>query len=90
MRPGPTQELAPLVLRAVGEVLDDPAIAVRMESRLRDDLGFDSVKFMQVKYRVEQQIPELGELTLPEMSSSLETVETFAGYLGQRLQMVST
>jgi acyl carrier protein len=90
MSPVPTQQLAPLVLQAVAEILDNPDIPVRMDSRLRDDLGFDSVKFMQVKFRVEQLIPALGELALPEMITSLNTVETLAAYLGEQLQPVNS
>lgn len=90
MSPGPTHELAPLVLQAVTETLADPAITVRMDSRFRDDLGFDSVKFMQVIHRVEQLVHGVGELALPDMISSMETVGTLVGYLGDRLLTVTT
>jgi acyl carrier protein len=78
------------VLQAVVEILDSPVITVRLDSRFRDDLGFDSVKIMQVKFRIEQLVPELGELALPEMIGSLDTVATLVDYLGERILTVAS
>ncbi|WP_267242469.1 beta-ketoacyl synthase N-terminal-like domain-containing protein [Streptomyces sp. PR69] len=59
-----------------------------LDDRLRfyDDLGFDSVMLMELKYRLEARFPELGELSMPEMLSSLVSVESLIGYLGEQLE----
>ncbi|WP_240135216.1 type I polyketide synthase [Streptomyces sp. MUM 178J] len=54
--------------------------------RFYDDLGFDSVMLMELKYRLEVRFPELGELSMPEMLSSLVSVESLIGYLGEQLE----
>jgi acyl carrier protein len=53
--------------------------------RFYDDLGFDSVMLMELKYRLEVRFPEIGELSMPEMLSSLVTVESLIGYLSEQL-----
>ncbi|MFF3323707.1 beta-ketoacyl synthase N-terminal-like domain-containing protein [Streptomyces sp. NPDC002889] len=53
--------------------------------RLYDDLGFDSVMLMELKYRLEVRFPEVGELSMPEMLASLVSVESLIGYLGEQL-----
>ncbi|MGI5403978.1 beta-ketoacyl synthase N-terminal-like domain-containing protein [Streptomyces sp. CA-135486] len=53
--------------------------------RLYDDLGFDSVMLMELKYRLEVRFPEVGELSMPEMLSSLVSVESLIGYLSEQL-----
>ncbi|MDH6579756.1 hypothetical protein [Kitasatospora sp. MAP5-34] len=50
-----------------------------------DDLGFDSVMLMQLKYGLEKGFPELGALCLPELLPSLATVGTLIDYLSRRL-----
>ncbi|MFD9223064.1 type I polyketide synthase [Streptomyces sp. NPDC060064] len=53
--------------------------------RFYDDLGFDSVMLMELKYRLEVRFPEIGELSMPEMLSSLVSLESLIGYLGEQL-----
>ncbi|MEU4497990.1 type I polyketide synthase [Streptomyces sp. NPDC023998] len=53
--------------------------------RFYDDLGFDSVMLMELKYRLEVRFPEVGELSMPEMLSSLVSVESLIGYLSEQL-----
>ncbi|GAA2150581.1 hypothetical protein GCM10009760_45130 [Kitasatospora kazusensis] len=53
--------------------------------QLVDDLGFDSVMLMELKSRLEQHFPALGELTLPEVLPSLRTVGSIVGFLKRRL-----
>ncbi|NUK66389.1 acyltransferase domain-containing protein [Streptomyces lunaelactis] len=53
--------------------------------RFYDDLGFDSVMLMELKYRLEVRFPELGELSMPEMLSSLVSVESLIAYLSEQL-----
>ncbi|MFD4141044.1 beta-ketoacyl synthase N-terminal-like domain-containing protein [Streptomyces sp. NPDC058572] len=53
--------------------------------RFYDDLGFDSVMLMELKYRLEVRFPEVGELSMPEMLASLVSVESLIGYLGEQL-----
>ncbi|BAJ28568.1 MULTISPECIES: phosphopantetheine-binding protein [Kitasatospora] len=52
-------------------------------SRFHDDLGFDSVMLMQLKYRIETRFPELGELSLADMVDGLTDVATLAGHLAE-------
>ncbi|MFE9331776.1 type I polyketide synthase [Streptomyces sp. NPDC006925] len=49
--------------------------------RFYDDLGFDSVMLMELKYRLEMRFPELGELSLPEMIAGLVSIGSLAAYL---------
>lgn len=70
-----------LVCRVGGH---DPS-AVRDRSRLAEDLGFDSIQVMELKTRIENELPELGSLPVEELLASLETVGDLARYLGERL-----
>ncbi|MFD9792749.1 type I polyketide synthase [Streptomyces sp. NPDC059070] len=70
-----------LVCRVGGH---DPA-AVRDRSRLAEDLGFDSIQVMELKTRLENELPRLGTLPVEELLASLETVGDLARYLGERL-----
>jgi acyl carrier protein len=58
------------------------------ELQLVDDLGFDSVMIMELKSRLEQHFPELGELSLPEILPSLHSVGSLVDYLERRLPPV--
>lgn len=53
--------------------------------RFYDDLGFDSVMLMELKYRLEARFPEIGELSMPEMLSSLVSVNSLIVYLNEQL-----
>lgn len=70
-----------LVCRVGGH---DPS-AVRTHSRLAEDLGFDSIQVMELKTRIENELPELGSLPVEELLASLETVGDLSRYLGERL-----
>ncbi|WP_328874304.1 phosphopantetheine-binding protein [Streptomyces sp. NBC_00287] len=78
-------DLISAVVQAVRRVIDDPVAEVGTDSLLREDLGFDSVLIMQLKYRVEQAVPELGELSLPDMIGSMTSVGSLVAYLRDRL-----
>ncbi|MEV4441664.1 beta-ketoacyl synthase N-terminal-like domain-containing protein [Streptomyces sp. NPDC049577] len=67
------EEVAGILGTAPGEVRDD--------DRFHDDLGFDSVMVMELTHRIEQRLPDLGELSIPEMLPSLVTPATLTGYL---------
>ncbi|MFJ1705661.1 acyl carrier protein [Kitasatospora sp. NBC_00374] len=74
--------------RLLGELAEEAAAvlgggrpAVPVDARFYDDLGFDSVMLMQLKYRIELRFPELGELSLAEMVDSLVNCSTLAEYL---------
>ncbi|MEU1096231.1 acyltransferase domain-containing protein [Streptomyces sp. NPDC005877] len=70
-----------LVCRVGGH---DPSV-VRDRSRLAEDLGFDSIQVMELKTRVENELPELGSLPVEELLASLETVGDLSRYLTERL-----
>ena len=78
-------DLISAVVQAVRRVIDDPVAEVGTDSLLREDLGFDSVLIMQLKYRVEQAVPELGVLSLPDMVDSMTSVGSLVAYLRDRL-----
>jgi acyl transferase domain-containing protein len=77
------------VRSAVARTLRIDVEEVGLGDRFYDDLGFDSVMFMELKYRLEEGFPQLGELSIPEMMSSLVTVETLVGYLLSQLTAVA-
>ncbi|MFJ9521960.1 acyl carrier protein [Kitasatospora sp. NPDC101801] len=81
----PARGLLELVSAEVAAVLADqapgPVVPADADARFYDDLGFDSVMLMQLKYRIENRLPELGELSLSEMVGSLVSVTTLVEYL---------
>ncbi len=81
----PAPGLLELVSAEVAAVLADQApetaVPANADARFYDDLGFDSVMLMQLKYRIENRLPELGELSLSEMVGSLVSVTTLVEYL---------
>jgi len=77
------------VAKVAAEVLGADAERPTGETRFHDDLGFDSVMLMQLKYRLESRLPELGELSLPDMVDSMRSVRTLAEYLGSLLLLES-
>ncbi|GAA1262319.1 hypothetical protein GCM10009665_59980 [Kitasatospora nipponensis] len=79
-------EVTPELLFA--DQADDPDRELDEELQFGDDLGFDSVMLMELKYRLETRFPELGELSLPEMLPYLDTVGSLFGYLTRRLSLV--
>ncbi len=53
--------------------------------RFYDDLGFDSVNLMELKFLLEGGFPELGGLSLPEMLTSLVSIGSLVEYLSLQL-----
>ncbi|MCQ4084288.1 phosphopantetheine-binding protein [Streptomyces sp. RB6PN25] len=73
------------VRETVARIIGTEPQGLHDDDRFYDDLGFDSVMFMELKYRLEERIPELGELSIPEMMSSLVTPATLTDYLRGQL-----
>jgi acyl carrier protein len=69
------------VREAVAQIVGGEAGELDADLRFYDDLGFDSVMLMELKYRLETRFPELGELSLPEMLSSLVSIGSLADYV---------
>jgi acyl carrier protein len=78
----PVQEA---VYAAVAQLVDDPSVRIGPDVALRGDLGFDSVMVMQLTYQLEQRLPALGKLSLPDMLDSIVTPATLAEYLRGQL-----
>ncbi|GAA1997814.1 acyltransferase domain-containing protein [Catenulispora subtropica] len=76
-----------IVLDAVAEVLAEPGAPIGLDAALRNDLGFDSVMLMRLKFRLEQQIPEVGRIALRDMLEYLVTPGVVADFL--RLQLAA-
>jgi acyl transferase domain-containing protein len=76
-----------IVLDAVTEVLDEPGTPVGLDAALRNDLGFDSVMLMRLKFKLEQRIPEVGRIALRDMLEYLVTPGVVADFL--RLQLAA-
>jgi acyl transferase domain-containing protein len=89
--PAPAPDAAPdvsaAVRAAVTAITGDHSLAD--DSRFYDDLGFDSVMFMELKFRLEEGLPALGELSIPEMMSSLVTMSSLVEYLNRHLATVA-
>ncbi|MBO8193158.1 acyltransferase domain-containing protein [Streptomyces oryzae] len=71
----------PGIRAVVAEITGGTPTALDESVRFYDDLGFDSVMLMELKYRLEARFPELGELSMPEMLPSLVSIGTLAAYL---------
>ncbi|WP_326691073.1 acyltransferase domain-containing protein [Streptomyces sp. NBC_01795] len=69
------------VREVVAQIVGGEAGELDEDLRFYDDLGFDSVMLMELKYRLETRFPELGELSLPEMLSSLVSIGSLADYV---------
>ncbi|MDJ0341808.1 beta-ketoacyl synthase N-terminal-like domain-containing protein [Streptomyces sp. H10-C2] len=80
--------LAEAVRETIAGIIGADEGALRDDDRFYDDLGFDSVMFMELKYRLEEAVPALGELSIPEMMSSLVSLATLTGYLREQLARV--
>ncbi|MFE9392208.1 type I polyketide synthase [Streptomyces sp. NPDC006784] len=69
------------VRAVVAEITGSAPEELGEDVRFYDDLGFDSVMLMELKYRLETRFPELGELSLPEMISGLVSIGSLVAYL---------
>ncbi|WP_240139882.1 type I polyketide synthase [Streptomyces sp. MUM 178J] len=70
-----------LVCRVGGH---EPA-AVHRGSRLHEDLGFDSIQVMELKARIEKELPRLGSLPVEDLLASLSTLGDLIDYLSECL-----
>ncbi|MFE9446524.1 type I polyketide synthase [Streptomyces sp. NPDC006602] len=70
-----------LVCRVGGH---DPA-HVHDHDRLHEDLGFDSIRVMELKTRIEDALPQLGSLPIEELLAGLRSVADLVGYLRGQL-----
>ncbi|MGW3852537.1 phosphopantetheine-binding protein, partial [Streptomyces fagopyri] len=69
------------VIEAVVEVGAYARDQVNAEARLYEDLGFDSVMIMQLKNRIEQQLPQGADITVPQLLPALKSVGTLAAFV---------
>ncbi|WP_128382084.1 type I polyketide synthase [Streptomyces cavernae] len=69
------------VIEAVVEVGAYPREQVDAEARIYEDLGFDSVMIMQLRNRLEQQLPQASGITVQQLLPALRSVGTLAAFL---------
>ncbi|MFC5906027.1 type I polyketide synthase, partial [Streptacidiphilus monticola] len=53
-------------------------------SRLYEDLGFDSVLVMELKKQLERQLPEIGEVSVPDLLPALSSVADLVAWCEAR------
>jgi [acyl-carrier-protein] S-malonyltransferase len=70
-----------LVLEAVAEVMEAPPLPLGVDLALRTDLGFDSLMLMQLKFIIEQRMPEVGRFTMRDILDHLSTPRGMADFL---------
>lgn len=58
---------------------------VHDHDRLHEDLGFDSIRVMELKTRIEDALPQLGSLPIEDLLASLHTVADLVAYLRSQL-----
>ncbi len=61
----------------------DPDL-VHDDTRLHEDLGFDSIQAVELKARIEHELPRLGTLPVEELLESMRTVGDLVRYLHSR------
>ncbi|MFE6359069.1 type I polyketide synthase [Streptomyces sp. NPDC057806] len=79
--PDPLAALAHRLVCRIGG--HDPA-SVHDDSRLHEDLGFDSIQAVELKTRIERELPLLGTLPVEELLESMRTVGDLVRYLRDR------
>jgi acyl transferase domain-containing protein len=82
-----TESPAEAVPASVAAVLGVDAAEVGRFDRFYDDLGFDSVMLMELKTLLEERLPALGELSLPEMMAALVSVDSLVSHLDEQLAL---
>ncbi|WP_268874146.1 acyltransferase domain-containing protein [Streptacidiphilus melanogenes] len=82
-----TESPAEAVPASVAVVLGVDAAEVGRHDRFYDDLGFDSVMLMELKTLLEERLPALGELSLPEMMAALVSVDSLVSHLDEQLAL---
>ncbi|MGW3652023.1 type I polyketide synthase [Streptomyces sp. NPDC000878] len=75
---------ATAVLDAIAQVGGYPLTALSDTSRLYEDLGFDSVAVMELKSRIEERLPALGDLPVHELLPRLSSVGDLVAYVQER------
>ena len=85
LRRGEDDPIARIVLEAVADVLAEPDTAVSLDLALRNDLGFDSVMLMRLKFELEQHVPEVARFTLRDILEYLVTPRVVADFLRMQL-----
>jgi acyl transferase domain-containing protein len=86
-RPGRSESPAEAVPASVAAVLGVDVGDIGRYDRFYDDLGFDSVMLMELKTLLEERLPALGELSLPEMMAALVSVDTLVSHLDEQLAL---
>ncbi|MGW7264953.1 type I polyketide synthase [Streptomyces sp. NPDC054842] len=81
----PPDPLAALTRRLVCRVGGHDPRQVRDDDRLHEDLGFDSIRVMELKTRVEDALPHLGPLPIEDLLAHLSTVADLVRYLRGQL-----
>ncbi|WP_328875371.1 acyltransferase domain-containing protein [Streptomyces sp. NBC_00287] len=76
--------LAALARRLVCRVGGHDPDLVHDDTRLHEDLGFDSIQAMELKTRIESELPQLGTLPVEELLESMRTVGDLVRYLRGR------
>jgi acyl transferase domain-containing protein len=82
-----TESPAEAVPASVAAVLGVDAADIGRHDRFYDDLGFDSVMLMELKTLLEERLPALGELSLPEMMAALVSVDSLVSHLDEQLAL---
>jgi acyl carrier protein len=82
-----TESPAEAVPASVAAVLGVDVGDVGRYDRFYDDLGFDSVMLMELKTLLEERLPALGELSLPEMMAALVSVDSLVSHLDEQLAL---
>uniref|UniRef100_A0AAU2ABJ2 Type I polyketide synthase n=1 Tax=Streptomyces sp. NBC_00093 TaxID=2975649 RepID=A0AAU2ABJ2_9ACTN len=80
----PSTTAAAAVLDAISQVGGYPPTALSDASRLYEDLGFDSVAVMELKSRIEERLPAIGDLPVHELLPRLSSVGDLVAYVQER------
>ncbi|TXS52118.1 hypothetical protein EAO69_44540, partial [Streptomyces sp. me109] len=82
VEPGLGVDLSGCVGADLDDGVDDRAErGIGPGARLYEDLGFDSVMIMQLKNRIEQQLPRGADITVPQLLPALKSVGTLAAFV---------
>jgi hypothetical protein len=74
------ERVAEAVAAIGGYALDE----LSPQARLYEDLGFDSVTVMELKKDLEKALPEIGEVSVPELLPALGSLGELVGFYEQR------
>lgn len=69
-------ELEQKVLQAISRVSRFPVDSLRPEQRLKDDLGLDSLNFMELEYELQQNgLPEIEMEDMAAIATIAEVID---------------